>query len=199
MKAVVIFAHPDPSSSFEAAARDAVVRGLRRRGATVEVLDLYALGFVAAMTRAERLAYITDQPILDPMVAAHAASVRGAHTVVFVYRTVNWGVPAMLKGWFERVLVSGVAFTLDEKSGRFRPGLKQMRRIIGVSTYTASAGEMRFFNDAGRRIICRGLRLSAPRARTQWHGLYEIDQSGPEASKKRCGFLEHLETAMAKR
>lgn len=194
--AVVVLADPDPDS-IEADACASVVRGLERGGYHVDVLDLHALGFVAAMSRAERLAYVTDQPILDPMVADHAALVGAARTIVFVYPTIVWGMPAILKGWFERVLVSGVAFTLDPKSGRFRPGLKRLRRIVGVSTYRSSRAEVRLFNDAGRRLIRRGIRMSAPRARTQWHGLYDVERLASDRHE-RTAFLERLETAMAR-
>ena len=42
----------------------------------------------------------------------------------------------MLRGWLERVLVPGVAFTFDEQ-GKVRPALSNVRRIVGVSTYGA--------------------------------------------------------------
>ena len=200
--AVVVLASPGPNS-FETEACASVVRGLERNGHHVDVLDLHQLGFVAAMSRAERLAYVTDQPILDPMVADHAQLVSVARTIVFVYPTIVWGMPAILKGWLERVMVAGVAFTLDPKSGRFRPGLKRLRRIVGVSTYRSSRAEVWLFNDAGRRLVRRGLRMSAPRARTQWHGLYGIDRVGSDSAERvesdsaeRVEFLRRIEKAM---
>ena len=57
--------------------------------------------------------------------------------LVFVYPTVTGGLPATLKGWLERVLVTGVAFELDAKTNKIKPAMRQVRRI-GVVTTTPS-------------------------------------------------------------
>ena len=54
---------------------------------------------------------------------------------MFVYPTWWSGLPAILKGWLERVMVPGVGFRFDERTHKVRPGLGQVRHIIGISTY----------------------------------------------------------------
>ena len=49
-----------------------------RRGHQVTVHDLYAEGFTAAMSAAERSAYHGDHPVLDPLVAEHIADISAA-------------------------------------------------------------------------------------------------------------------------
>ena len=44
--------------------------------------------------------------------------------LVFVYPTWWSGLPAILKGWLERVMVPGVGFVFDEQTGKVRPGLR---------------------------------------------------------------------------
>ena len=195
MRALVVHAHPDPSS-YSRALRDAAVRGLERAGHHVDVLDLYAIDFAAAMSRNERLAYETESPILDPMVAEHAELVRSADALVFVYPTWMWGLPAVMKGWLERVLVTGVAFRLDERSGRVKPGLRHVRRIVGITTYDVSRLSMRLFHDAGRRVILRCLRVLSPtlRCRTRWFGLYSMPET---SAADREGFLAEVEQGLA--
>lgn len=191
---LLVIAHPC-SDSFTHSAADAAVSGLTHAGHTVDVLDLHELGFRAAMDRRERVAYDTDQPILDPMVADHAERVRRADALVFVYPTWWSGLPAILKGWLERVLVPGVAFTFDERTGKVRPGLGRMRRIVGVSTYGSPRWYVTAVNDNGRRILTRALRMSCGwRVRTRWHGLYAMDTTTPE---DRTAFLTRVEAAMA--
>ena len=68
MRAVVVLTHPR-EQSFTRAACDAAVRGLERAGHEVTFFDLYAMGFQPAMTNAEIVAYHSDEPILDPLVA----------------------------------------------------------------------------------------------------------------------------------
>ena len=96
--------------------------GFRTAGHHVITHDLYAEGFVAAMSDAERHAYHGDHPVMDPLVAEHIADITAAHTLIYVYPTWWSGLPAILKGWFERVMVPGVGFVFDAK-GKVRPGI----------------------------------------------------------------------------
>src|SRR5437870_3871516 len=102
MRAVLIVAHPDPDSYTHAIARR-VVQGLTAGGHQVTVHDLYAEGFAAAMSYDERHAYHGEQPVLDPLVAQHITDITAAHTLIYIYPTWWSGLPAIMKGWFERV------------------------------------------------------------------------------------------------
>lgn len=194
VRVLLVHAHPEPSS-FSHAIRDRALAGLERGRHQVDVIDLYAERFDAVMSRQERLAYETDHPILDPTVSRHAQLVGDADALVFVYPTWWWGLPAILKGWLERVLVKGVAFDLHPTTNRFRPRLRA-RRIVGISTYGSSPRYVRFFTDAGRRTLTRGLWLScrSRRCRRRWLGLYSADTASDE---QRDQFLAKVERIMA--
>ncbi len=194
MRALVVLANPNPESYGHALA-EAAVTGLREGGHDVDVLDLYAIGFRAALSTAERRAYEGDQPILDAVVAEHADLVRRAELLVFVYPTWWSGLPAMLKGWLERVMVPGVAFRFDA-AGRVRPGLPQVRRIVGVSTYGSPRAYVAAINDNGRRTLTRTLRLSCGwRARPLWLGMYKMDACD---DADRAAFLTRVHARMAR-
>jgi NAD(P)H dehydrogenase (quinone) len=194
MLALVVVAHPSTDSYCHALAARAET-GLLAAGHEVVVLDLYAQGFVTAMSAAEREAYHSDEPVCDPMVADHARLVQRAEMLVFVYPTWWSGLPAILKGWLERVMVPGVGFVLDARTNKVRPGLGQVRRVVGISTYGSPRSYVRLVNDNGRRIISRALRISCgPRVRVSWHGLYSIDTSTPA---HRQAFLARVEQKMA--
>lgn len=195
MRVLLVHAHPDPSS-YSHALRDAACKGLVAGGHEVDVVDLYAEGFRAAMSREERVAYESGSPILDAQVAAHVELLRRADALVFVYPTWWWGLPAVLKGWLERVLVPGVAFVLDERTNKVKPGLAHIRRLAAVTTYGSSRAYMRFFNDAGRRVLTRCVRLLMPRwgRRVRWLGLYGMDGSTPA---QRAAFLSRVERELA--
>lgn len=194
MRALVVVANPNPASYGHALA-EAAVDGLRTAGHDVDVVDLYAAGFRAAMSAAERVAYETDEPILDPQVAEHADLVRRAELLVFVYPTWWSGLPAILKGWLERVMVPGVGFRFDA-DGRVRPGLTHVRRIVGISTYGSPRPYVAAINDNGRRTLTRTLRLSCGwRARTAWLGLYRMDT---RTDSERVAFVERVRTRMAR-
>ena len=194
MNALVVIAHPCADSFCHAAAGRAVA-GLDAAGHDVDTIDLYAEHFTTAMSLDERLAYDTDDPMLDPQVRDHADRLRRAEILVFVYPTWWSGLPAILKGWLERVMVPGVGFTFDESTGKVRPGLQQVRRIIGISTYGSPRIAVRLINDNGRRIITRALRMSCGwRARTTWLALYGMDTASPA---DRTAFLARVEQRTA--
>lgn len=193
MRALVVVAHPCADGFARAAAARAVA-GLERGGHEVDVIDLYASGFRAAMSREERIAYETDDPILDPQVGDHAARLQRAQWLVFVYPTWWSGLPAILKGWLERVLVPGVGFVFNSR-GKVRPGLTHVRRIVGISTYGSPWLFTKLINDNGRRMLTRALRVSTGlRARPTWLALYSMDSATDE---ERAAFLDRIERRMA--
>ena len=193
MKVVVVVTHPNPDS-FTHAAAAAAVRGLDRAGHEITVLDLYAMSFRPAMSNDERHAYHGDQPVVDPLVARSIDAIQDAGMLVFVYPTWWSGLPAMLKGWLEKTMVPGVAFVFDAQ-GKVRPGLKTVRRIVGISTYGSRRGYVKAINDNGRRILLRALRLNTGlRTRRTWLALYGMDST---TETERGEFLSTIEKRTA--
>lgn len=201
---LVVAAHPCPES-FNRAVLDHACRGLRAGGHQVDVLDLYHLDegeFEPVMAEGEWHAYLAADPavhtadasVVDPVVAAHIELVNKADALVFVYPTWWSSVPAILKGWLERVLRPGVAFEIDAR-GRARPALRRVTRLVGISTYGSSRWYVRLVNDNGRRLVSRTLRVcTGGRARTTWLGLYSIDTADEH---RRSAFLADVERRMA--
>lgn len=188
MRVLVVAANPCEDSFTHAAAR-AALDGAERAGHEVTLIDLYALGFHAAMTAGERARYETDEPIIDPMVAEHADLVRSSNVLVFVYPTWWGGLPAIMKGWLERTLVPGVAFAFTA-SGKVEGALRQVRHIVGISTYGSPWAYVKLINDNGRRTLTRALRMSCGRrAKPKWIGLYSMDSCGDQ---ERKAFLDRV-------
>lgn len=194
-RALVVHSHPSPESFSHELCRRAVA-GLEAGGHEVDLIDLYASGFAAAMSLEERVAYETDEPVCSDEVRSSIELVRGAQTLAFVYPTWWWGMPAVMKGWLERVLVPGVGFVFDEH-GTTQPGLTHVRELVGVSTYGSRRIEMAALNDAGRRVVTRTLWLSAGRRRTRrtWLGLYGMDRV---SASDRTDFADRVETRLAR-
>ena len=194
MRALVLLAHPDPQS-FSAALAAAALRGLAAGGHEARLVDLYAQDFDPVMTRADRLAYETGTAVVDPVVAAQAEHVRWADTLVFVFPTWWSGLPAILKGWLERVLVPGVAFELDERTRKVRPTMQHVTRVVGITTYGSPRLYVTALGDGGRRTVARALRLvCGRRTRATWLGLHDIDR---RTDAERRTFLAAVEAKVA--
>lgn len=192
MRVVVVVAHPDPGS-FNHAIASTATASLTRAGHAVTVLDLYAEEFRTAMSHSERQAYHSDRPLVDPMAERHAGIVKRAEALVFVYPTWWSTVPAILKGWLERVMVPGVGFVFDENQ-HVRRGLTDVRRIVGISTYRSTRLSVKALHDNGRRTLMRALRLNtALLTRRTWLALYEIDN---RSLAQRQAFLKRVDQKM---
>jgi len=188
VKALVVLAHPN-ADSFNHTLAATAAEALRANGHEVHLLDLYALGVKAAMSADERHAYHGEQPLLDALLAEHAQLVRTCEALIFVYPTWWSAMPAIMKGWLERVLVPGVGFGFDEE-GKVTPGLRHVRHLVGISTYGSPRLYVRIMNDNGRRTVMRTLRLNTGlRTRARWYGFYAIDTSTPE---QRGAFVERV-------
>ena len=83
----------------------------------------------------------------------------------------------------------------DPATNKVRPGLDQVRHVVGISTYGSTQTAMRIFHDAGRRTILRSVRLLAPlrRCRSTWLGLYGMDRA---SDADRNAFLTRVASAM---
>jgi NAD(P)H dehydrogenase (quinone) len=198
VQALVVYAHP-LEESFVAAVRDAAIEALRRADHDVHLLDLYAEGFDPRLTTAEHAAHDTGlmARLDDEEVLRHARLLQWAEILVLVYPT-WWGAqPAILKGWFDRIWLEGVAYHLPEGSTRIQPGLRHIRRVVVVTTHGSSKLVNALQGEAGKHFVGRLVRsLVSRRARVRWIAQYDMDRSTPEV---RAAFLDRVATELAKR
>jgi NAD(P)H dehydrogenase (quinone) len=184
----VVYCHPDPDS-FTAALRQRVVDELHSAGHAVRVSDLHADGFEPAMSHAEVAAHL-DPPEGKAAVAGYSTNLGWCDALVFVYPTWWSGQPAMLTGWFDRVLLRGAAWELPARGTRIRGRLTNVRRIVAITTHGSPRRVNWLEGETGRRVISRSLRvLCHPLARTTWLAMYDIDHSTPQ---QRAVFLERV-------
>lgn len=189
MRALVLFAHPC-DDSFSAALHGCVVDTLAGRGWQVDDCDLYAEGFQPVMTAAERRGYHDNTTNTGP-VAGYVDRLRAANALVMVYPVWNYGFPAILKGFIDRVYLPGVAFAM--RDGRVVPSLANLRRIAAVTTYGGSWWRSMLAGDPPRRIIQRQMRALSRPDRLRYLALYDMNRATPE---RRGQFLTRVGQAM---
>lgn len=181
MRALVVYSHPR-EGSFTSAVRDAVVDKLTDFGAEVRLLDLYKMGFDPVLSAREHEDYL-EPGINRKTLEDHVEPLEWCDTLIFVYPTWWYGLPAMLKGWLDRVLLPDVAFVMPRAAGEsIRPGLQHITRLGVFTTCGASRWLTMWIGAPGRRTLTRGVRLLlAPRARTAFAAHYLMDSSTPES------------------
>jgi putative NADPH-quinone reductase/1,4-dihydroxy-2-naphthoate octaprenyltransferase len=116
MRVLVVLGHPRPASLCGALAA-AVAAGARRAGADVRTLDVARMRFDPDVHAASPNAQFQEEDV------RHARElVSWAEHLVFVYPN-WWGtMPALLKGFLDRVFTPGFAFA--ERDGRYEPLLR---------------------------------------------------------------------------
>jgi NAD(P)H dehydrogenase (quinone) len=141
----IVYAHPEPTS-FSAALRDRAVATVEAGGHEATVSDLFGEGFNPVAGRHDfttvadpgRFHYQTEQEHaarhggFAPDIAREQARLAAADVLVLVFPVWWGGVPAILKGWMDRVLAYGFAY-VDGR--RFDTGVfKGRRALFGVTT-----------------------------------------------------------------
>ena len=183
MRALVVYCHPRPDS-FNAAIRDLVLERLEASVAEVRLLDLYAEGFNPVMGHDE-LGTHFDETRNRAALEAHVDHLTWCDTLIFVYPTWWYGLPAMLKGWLDRAFLPGVAFRMPAAEGEnIAPGLTHIKRLAVFTTCGASWWLTRMIGAPGKRTLLRGVRLlCAKNCKTTFAAHYLMDSS-TKASRK---------------
>jgi NAD(P)H dehydrogenase (quinone) len=128
MNHLVVFSHPNPKS-FNRAILDTYVTALREAGQETRVRDLYALAFQPTLTASDLIGASTAQLAAD--VRAEQEQVAWADVITFIYPLWWAGMPAIAKGWVDRVFTEGFAYTFGE-GGLTR--LLATKRAVTITT-----------------------------------------------------------------
>ena len=191
MRFLVLYAHPNPES-FAAALKRTVVETLRGRGHEVDLCDLYAERFDPVLSFEERAGYL-DIPANRRPVEDYVRRLEAAEGLILVFPVWNFGFPAILKGFLDRVFLPGVSFTLV--NGLATPNLMHLKTLVAVTTYGAPRWRAFVLGDPPRKLVTRVLRvLVAPRARRRYLALHDMNRQTPDG---RAAFLRKVERTVA--
>lgn len=123
MNIFIVHAHPEPQS-FTTSMMHTAVEELTRAGHSVEVSDLYAMNWNPVASKADfgarkkedYLVYALEQRhgyeagTIAPDIAAEIEKIKKADLIILSFPLYWFSVPAILKGWIDRVLVSGFCY-----------------------------------------------------------------------------------------
>jgi putative NADPH-quinone reductase len=191
MRILYIYCHPLPES-FHAAIRARTLAALADAGHQVDLLDLYAEGFDPVLSEDARRHYhdtARNRAGLEPYIERLTA----AEALVLQFPTWCFGLPAMLKGFFDRMIMPGVAFDLSDPA-RVKPMLHNIKRIVGIVTYGRPRYMALWMCDPPRYIVKRYVRwFTGGKARVDYHTLYHLNVA---SDAQRVAFINRVAQAM---
>ncbi len=171
MRALAVLAHPS-QTSFAAQIYAEAVTALKDGGHEVRTLDLYGEGFEARLSEPEWKTN-AEVPENRKPVAALVEDLLWAEALILVFPTWWSGMPAILKGWLDRVFLPGVAFDLAD--GPIRARLTRLRVFAAITTAGSAWWQVLALFDPVR-VHLRAMRLSvAPQAKPVFLRLYKMD------------------------
>ncbi|ELV13985.1 Ribosyldihydronicotinamide dehydrogenase [quinone], partial [Tupaia chinensis] len=156
-KVLIVYAHQEPKS-FNGSLKKVAVDELKKQGCIVTVSDLYAMDFEPRATRKDITGALSNPEVFNYGVEAYEAckkrnltsdiieeqkKVQEADLVIFQFPLYWFSVPAILKGWMDRVLCQGFAFDLP---GFYDSGfLKGKLALLSLTT----GGTAEMYSKAG--------------------------------------------------
>ena len=148
MRTHIVYAHPH-DRSLNASLRDEAVQSLEALGHTVTVSDLYAMNFKAVAdfddfgptgseTFIDAAAEAWEKDALAPDIKAEQERLLAADNVILQFPLWWFTVPAIMKGWMDRVFASGFGYGTSRTWKRYGDGVLAGKRAMIVTTTGAA-------------------------------------------------------------
>lgn len=191
MRILYIYCHPLPES-FHAGIRAKALAALAAAGHEVDLLDLYAENFDPVLSEEGRRHY--HDPARNQVgLESYVARLNAAEVLIVQFPTWCFGVPAMLKGFFDRMIMPGVAFDISDPT-KVKPMLGNIKRIVGIVTYGRPWHMALWMGDPPRKIVRRYLRwFTGGKARADYHALYHLNMA---TEAQRLAFMDRVARAL---
>ena len=194
MKVIIIFNHPY-EGSFCNAILNSVTRGLQQANHEVDIINLDKEGFNPVMTSQDLKAFRDKQP-LDPKVIEYKDRLELAEQVVFIF-PIWWELmPALMKGFIDKVIFPGVAYDyVNGSNTKMKPLLTNIKGVTVITTMNTPGILYRIiFGNAIQKALMRGTFWKTGYKNKKWISFNTVKQVSDE---KRKFWLTKLEKTFA--
>lgn len=181
MKTVIIFDHPYTATaghnvphhrSFLAALLQSVMKQLHSENNEIDLIDLHADGFNPVMSAADLSNWRRGQST-DPQVADYQQRLLGADRIIFMF-PVWWEVmPAMTKGFLDKVYAKGQLYQADSMKTKLT---KQPKIEIITTMSTPNLAYRLLFGAPLAKLLFRGTFLKTRLWHFKWHNFAQVDK-----------------------
>lgn len=172
-RVLVLYAHPCPES-FNAAVHKVVVETLTKSGWEVDDCDLNVEGFQPVLTMEDRRGYHDEPGNIEP-VREYVERLQAADALVMVFPVWNFGYPAILKGFLDRIFLPGVSFKLVD--GKVRPGLTNIKKLYACTTYGGTRLRAMMNGDPPRKCVTRPVWYACGMPKKKYIACYDMNRN----------------------
>ena len=132
MKVVIVFNHPY-EGSFGNAILNSVSNALKDANHEIDLMHLDNDGFNPVMSKADLKAFVDHKPV-DSQVIDYNERLEKADHLIFIF-PIWWDLmPAMTKGFIDRVLTPGVVYDHHPRGFGLVPLLKNLKGVTVITT-----------------------------------------------------------------
>lgn len=172
--------------SFTAAVAAAAIRGAERGGHQLDLADLAADAFNPAMTRADLVGWRLGEAV-DPLVLDYQRRLLEADHLVFAFPVWWEAMPAMTKGFLDRVIAKGVHFDelADAKGNPFRNLMARLQGVTVLTVMTTPDVAYRWwFRDPITKVMFKGTFGKIGLKNLKWQNYAGITAKTPEQRQR---------------
>ncbi|UPT55281.1 NAD(P)H-dependent oxidoreductase [Dickeya zeae] len=156
MHALIVVSHPEKKSLTHSVAT-AIASGITSSSQhSADIADLTAEGFNPTFTAQDFAAFKLTDPVPTDIVAEQAR-IDKADALVLVFPVYWWSMPALLKGWIDRVFTNGWAYEENAEGGVVKKLGRLPVHIIGLGAASQGAYDRHGFTAAFNAQIAHGI------------------------------------------
>lgn len=167
MNTTIIYAHPW-KESLNRVILDQVIDKLHKDGDTVTLIDLYEDGFIPVMSEKDLSQYSRGEAA-DPMVNRYNKILDSTEKIIFLFPIWWYDMPAILRGFFDKVMLSGSAYTEDDKG--MHPIRSIQHTILLTTSSAATETLIHNFGDPINGTIIAGTFQAVGFFNARWYNL----------------------------
>lgn len=187
MKSTVILAHPW-HGSYNKAICDTVIDSLTKSGKDATLIDLYKDGFIASLSEEELAVYMKGKA-LDDNVLRYQQMLNNSDELILIFPIWWYGMPAILRGFFDKVMIDGFAFEPDS-SGKLQGKLTNIKRVTLISTSEIPTWYLKYVTgDSIRKPFMSRTLKDLGITSSKW---FNIGRVGSTTDEKRRDFLDMI-------
>lgn len=193
MKTLIIYNHPY-EGSYNYAILESVVKGITRAQGKYEVIDLDKENFNPVMTSADLLGFVNHQAV-DPIAISYAEKIKEADHLVFIFPIWWEMMPALTKGFIDKVIYPGLTYDYKENGISMVSLLPKLKATTVITTMNTPKIMYKLtYGNALKKALTKGTFKKSGMKNVNWISLNMVKMSKVE---KRQKWLKNIEQKFA--